>query len=146
MSGAAAERTVVVTMRLLAAGFAVAGALFVAAPDDVLSAIDDVGDALGSFAASPASDQKLWLALAFAYMAVIAAIALVVSFDVARYRPFILVLALGKVASSLTAGAFFVFHEDAFAYLLGLVVDLSLVAVTVACWALAGRVRQPVAA
>ena len=146
MSGAVAERAVVVTMRLLAGGFAIAGLLFLIAPDDVLSAIEDTGDALGSFAASPDSDQRLWLALAFAYMAVIAAIALVVSFDVVRYRPFIVVLALGKVASSLTAGAFFVFDDDVFAYLLGLVVDLSLVGVTLACWSLAGRVREPVTA
>ncbi len=142
MSAAAAERTVVLVMRLLATGFAVAGLLFLVSPDGVIGTIDDVGSAFGSFAKGPQSDQKLWLALAFAYMAVIAGIALVVSFDVARYRPFILVLAAGKVASSLTAGAFFFLEDDVFVYLLGLVVDLSLVGVALWCWSLAGRVRE----
>jgi hypothetical protein len=51
------------------------------------------------------------------------------------------VLAVGKAASSLAAGAFFVFDDDVFVYLLNFLVDGSLVAVALWCWALAGRVE-----
>src|SRR5919108_4897693 len=122
MSPDAAERTVVVTTRLLAAAFAIAGILFITTPDGVVSTIDDVGDWFGSFAQGPESEQKLWLGLAFAYMTVIAGIALLVSIDVARYRPLLLVLAAGKAASSLAAGAFFVFGQGVFIYLLNFLV------------------------
>jgi hypothetical protein len=139
MSGARAERTVVWTMRQLALGFAVVGILFIATPDGVIDTIDDLGDQLGSFANGPASAEKLWLALAFAYMTVITGIAVVVSLDVVRFRPLLLVLAAGKTASSLAAGAYFVWSDDVFIYLLNFIVDGLLVGVALACWVLAGR-------
>src|SRR4051794_37265537 len=117
-------------MRALVVAFTVSGILFLLVPDTVIATLDDVGDAIGGFADGPASEQKLWVALSFAYMVVIAGIAAVVSTDVARYRPLILVLAAGKVASSLPALGFFVFHQDDFAYLVTFVVDGSLVGVT----------------
>jgi hypothetical protein len=146
MSPSAAERTIVLTMRLLAVAFAVTGILFLVTPDGVVSTIDDVGDGLGSFAQGPESEQKLWLALSFAYMTVIAGIALLVSTDVPRYRPLLLVLAAGKVASSVPAAAFFLLHDDVFVYLVTFVVDGSLVAVSLVCWVLAARAREPAAA
>jgi hypothetical protein len=75
-------------------------------------------------------------------MTVITGIALVVSTDVVRYRPFLLVLAAGKAASALTAGAFFVWHEDVFIYLLNFLVDGSLVGIALACWSLVARVES----
>ena len=112
MSGARAERTAVFVLRQLAVGFAVVGILFVATPDGVIHTIDGLGDDIGSFAHGPATREKLWLALAFAYMTVITGIAVVASLDVVRYRPFLLVLAAGKAASSLAAGAYFHFVAD----------------------------------
>lgn len=141
MSADTAERIVKITMRLLAVSFAVVGILFIAAPAGVIDTLDDLGDRLGEFAAGPASDQRLWVALAFAYMTVITGLAIVISFDVVRYRPLLLVLAAGKAASSLAAGAYFVFDEDVFAYLLNFIVDGGLVVVALACWVLAGRVE-----
>ena len=139
MSGARAERTAVFVLRQLAVGFAVVGILFVATPDGVIHTIDDLGDQIGSFAHGPATREKLWLALAFAYMTVITGIAVVVSLDVVRYRPFLLVLAAGKAASSLAAGAYFVWTQDVFIYLLNFIVDGLLVGVAIGCWVLAGR-------
>lgn len=127
-------------MRLLAAAFAVVGILFIAIPDGVLGSIDEVGGWLGSFAEAPPSEEKLWVGLAFAYMVVITGIALVVQADVPRFRPLLLVLAAGKAASSLAGGAFFLLDDDVFAYLLNFVVDGSLVAIALWCWALAGQV------
>jgi hypothetical protein len=138
-----AERVVVITMRLLAASFAVVGILFITTPDGVIAAIDDSGAAIGDFAPGADAEQKLWLGLAFAYMVVITGIALIVQADVGRFRPLLLLLAAGKAASSLAAGAFFLFDEDAFAYLLNFVVDGSLVGVALACWVLAGRLERP---
>jgi hypothetical protein len=129
-------------MRGLAVGFAVVGILFIAAPDGVIDTLDDVGDALGGFAQGPKTEQKLWLALAFAYMTVITGLALVIATDPRRYRPFLLVLAAGKAASSLAAGAFFVWDDDVFAYLANFLVDLSLVGVAVGCWVLLGSTAE----
>jgi hypothetical protein len=139
MSGARAEWTVVWTMRQLALGFAVVGILFIATPDGVIDVIDDLGDQLGSFTNGPPSQEKLWVALAFAYMTVITGIAIVVSLDPVRFRPMLLVLAAGKAASSLAAGAYFVWSDDVFIYLLNFVVDGVLVLVALGCWVLAGR-------
>ena len=145
MTGERAERFVVLNLRLLAATFAVVGFLFIAFPDGVLNAISDLGDAIGDFPRAPETVEKLWLALGFAYMVVIAGICLVVQLDVVRYRPLLLVLAAGKAASSLGALGFFVFDEDVFIYLLNFLVDGFLVGVSLLLWSLAGRVGDPAA-
>jgi hypothetical protein len=142
MSPARAERMVVLTLRGLALCFAVVGILFIATPDGVLHRIDQLGNLIGSFAHAPRSHEKLWLALAFAYMTVITGIALVVASDVARYRPFLLVLATGKAASSLAAGAFFAFHQDVFIYLLNFIVDGSLVATVLGLWLISAPLER----
>lgn len=134
-----AEQTVVWTMRLLAAAFAVTGLLFIATPDGVIGALDDAGAELGEFAPGPDSDQRLWLGLGFSYMVVITGLAVLVQSDVVRFRPLLLLLAAGKASSSLAAGAFFLFDDDVFAYLVNFVVDGGLVLVALWCWALAGR-------
>ena len=131
--------TVRLVMWGLAAGFALVGILFIAAPDGVLGFLDDVGDAFGSFSPAPDTGAKLWLALSFAFMTVITGICLVVASDPVRHRPLLLVLAAGKTASSLSAGAFFVLDDDVFAYLANFVVDASLVGVALWCWALTGK-------
>ena len=143
MDGSRAEWFVRLTMRVLALSFAVVGTLFIATPDGVIEALDDVGDAVGSFEAGAETEQKFWLALGFAYMVVITGIALVVSLDPLRFRPLLLVLAAGKAASSLTAGAFFL-DRDVFIYLANFVVDGSLVGLALLCWALAGRIERRV--
>src|SRR4051794_33064912 len=142
MSPARAEGLVVLTLRMLAVCFAVVGIVFIATPNGVLGRIDDVGNWIGSFSTAPRSEEKLWLALAFAYMTVITGIALLVSTDVGRYRPFLLVLASGKAASSLAAGAFFVFHDDVFIYLLNFIVDGSLVLTVLGLWAISAPLER----
>ena len=145
MSGARAERFVVLNLRLLAVSFAVVGILFIAAPNGVLDVISDLGDDIGSFTNAPETVEKLWLALAFAYMVVITGICLVVQADVVRYRPFLLVLAAGKTASSLAALGFYVFDSDVFIYLLNFLVDGILALAALWLWSLVGRVDRPTA-
>jgi hypothetical protein len=147
MTGERAERLVVLSLRLLAAGFATVGLLFIVTPDGVLGALDDLGDwlPLWDFASAPETAQQLWLALGFAYMTVIAGICLVAQADVVRYRALLLVLAAGKLASSLAALGFYLFDAGVFAYLLNFVVDGALVGVALALWSLAGRVTAPAA-
>jgi hypothetical protein len=145
VTGVAAERLAVVSLRLLAVSFAVVGILFIATPNGVLDAIADLGAELGSFASPPPSTEKLWLALGFAYMIVITGICAVASLDVVRYRPLLLVLAAGKAASSLAALGFYAFDSDVFAYLLNFLVDGALVGVALFIWSLAGRVGEPAA-
>jgi hypothetical protein len=147
MTGERAERFVVFNLRLLAASFALVGLLFIAAPDGTLGALDDFGDwlPLGGFEPAPETAEQLWLALGFAYMTVITGICLVVSTDVVRYRPLLLVLAAGKAASSLAALGFYLFDADVFAYLLNFLVDGFLVVVALWLWSLAGRIGEPAA-
>jgi hypothetical protein len=139
MTGERAERFVVLGLRLLALSFGVVGLLFIVTPDGVLDAISDLGDELGDFTRAPETTEQLWLALGFAYMVVITGICLVVQLDVVRFRPLLLVLAVGKAASSLAALGFYLFDEDVFAYLLNFIVDGALVAVALWLWGLAGR-------
>jgi nitric oxide reductase large subunit len=143
MQGPAAERFVVVSLRLLALSFAVVGILFIAVPDGTLDVISDFGEWFGNQTRAPHGDEQLWLSLGFAYMVVITGICLVVQADVVRYRPLLLVLAAGKAASSLATLAFFVFDEHVFAYLLNFLLDGSLVLIALGLWTLAGRVGRP---
>ncbi len=145
MTGERAERFVVVSLRLLAVSFAIVGILFIAVPDGVLGTLSDLGEEIGDFARAPETAEQLWLALGFAYMSVITGICVVVQFDVVRYRPLLLVLAVGKAASSLASLGFFLFDADVFAYLLNFLVDGSLVGASVLLWSLAGRVGAPAA-
>lgn len=145
MTGERAERFVVLTLRLLAASFALVGLLFIVTPDGVLGTLDDLGEAFGDFSPAPETAEQLWLALGFAYMTVITGICLVVQADVVRYRPLLVVLAAGKAASSLAALGFFLFDEDVFAYLLNFLVDGFLVGAALLLWSLSGRVEGPAA-
>ena len=76
MQGPAAERFVVLNLRLLAVTFAVVGILFIAVPSGVLDVISDVGEWFGNDTRAPHTQEYLWLALAFAYMVVITGICL----------------------------------------------------------------------
>jgi hypothetical protein len=145
MRGEKAERFVVANLWLLAASFAVVGILFIAVPDGVLDTITDLGDSIGNFTPAPETTEKFWLALGFAYMVVIAGICVVVATDVVRFRPFLLVLAAGKTASSLSALGFYVFDQDVFIYLLNFIVDGFLALAALWLWSLAGRVGRPAA-
>lgn len=143
MRGPAAERIVVLTMRALAVCFAVVGILFIATPTSVVNNMDTLGENFGTFADGPGTGVKLWLGLAFAYMTVITGLALTIQADVVRFRPLLLILAAGKIASSLAAGAYFLWDDDVFIYLLNFLVDGSLVLIALYCWVLAGRVDEP---
>src|SRR6266511_926305 len=147
MTGERAERFVILNLRLLAASFAIVGILFIATPDGVLDVISDLGNSLplGQFTRAPETTEQFWLALGFAYMVVIAGICLVVQVDVVRYRPLLLVLAVGKTASSLAALGFYLFSDDVFIYLLNFVVDGYLALLALFLWSLAGRVPTPAA-
>ena len=140
-----AERFVVLTLRLLAASFAVVGILFIVTPDGVLDVISDLGDwlPLGEFTRAPETTEQFWLALGFAYMVVITGICLVVQADVPRFRPMLLVLAAGKTASSLAALGFYLFDQDVFIYLLNFFVDGFLALLAVLLWSVAGRIGEP---
>jgi nitric oxide reductase large subunit len=143
MRGERAESFVVLSLRLLAATFAVVGVLFIAVPSGVLDVVSDVGEWLGNQTRAPHTQEDLWLALAFAYMVVIAGICLVAQADVVRYRPLLLVLAAGKTASSLGSLAFFLFDERVFIYLLNFLVDGSLALLALWLFSLAGSIGRP---
>ena len=144
MSGEKAERFVVLNLRLMAIGFAITGFFFIAWPDGTLARLTEFGENFGDFTAAPETDERLWLSLGFAYMAVITGLTLIAQADVVRYRPMLLALALGKAASSITSLVFF-FQDDVFVYLLNGIVDGSLVGASLLLYSLAGRVGAPAA-
>ncbi|HSK49730.1 MAG TPA: hypothetical protein VK889_04455 [Solirubrobacterales bacterium] len=144
MQGPAAERFVVLNLRLLAVTFAVVGLLFIAVPNGVLDTISDAGEWLGNETRAPHGEAQLWLALAFAYMVVITGICLVAQADPVRYRALLLVLAAGKTASSLGSLGFFLFDQQVFIYLLNFLVDGFLAVFALVLWSLAGRIGRPV--
>jgi hypothetical protein len=143
MRGAAAERFVVLSLRLLAVSFAVVGILFIAVPSGVLDTISDLGDSIGGFPRAPHGTEQLWLALGFAYMVVITGICVVAQADVVRYRPLLLVLVAGKTASSLGSLGFYLFDRHVFIYLLNFLVDGFLALLALWLWSLAGRIGRP---
>jgi nitric oxide reductase large subunit len=145
MRGERAEKFVVLNLRLLAAGFAVVGILFIAVPSGVLDVISDVGEWFGNDTRAPHTQEDLWLALSFAYMVVITGICLVAQMDVVRYRPMLLVLAAGKTASSLGSLAFFLIDEHVFIYLLNFLVDGFLALLSLWLFSLVGRIGRPAA-
>jgi hypothetical protein len=140
MSGEKAERFVVLSLRLMALGFAVTGFFFIVWPDGTLARLTEFGNHFGDFTDAPKTDERLWLSLGFAYMVVITALTLIAASDVVRYRGMLLALAAGKAASSVTSIIFFV-QDDVFAYLLNGIVDGSLVFASLFLWSLAGRVE-----
>lgn len=143
MQGPTAERFVVMNLRLLAGTFAVVGLLFLLVPSGVLDTISDVGEWFGNDTRAPHTQEYLWLALAFAYMVVITAICLLAQTDVVRYRALLLVLAVGKTASSLGSLAFFAIQDQVFIYLLNFLVDGFLALFSLWLWGIAGRIGRP---
>jgi hypothetical protein len=143
MRGKNAESFVVLGLRVLALSFAVVGILFIAVPNGVLDTVSDLGDQIGSFTRAPHGTEQLWLALGFSYMVVITGLCVVAQADPVRYRPLVLLLAVGKTASSLASLGFFVFDEDVFAYLLNFLVDGTLALIALWLWSLIGRIDRP---
>lgn len=117
--------------------------MFIAVPSDVLNTMSDLGNDLGTFTRAPHSTEQLWLGLAFSYMVVITGICLIAQTDVVRYRPLLLLLAVGKVSSSLSALGFYLFDQHVFIYLLNFLLDGSLVLVALWLWSLIGRIDRP---
>jgi hypothetical protein len=144
MTGEKAERFVVLNLRLMAIGFAITGFFFIAWPDGTLARLTELGHHFGFHTPAPKTEERLWLSLGFAYMAVITFLAWIASTDVVRYRPMLLALAAGKAASSITSWIFFI-EDDVFAYLLNGIVDGFLVFATLLLWSLARRVGAPAA-
>ncbi|HEY2053355.1 MAG TPA: GMC family oxidoreductase [Solirubrobacterales bacterium] len=128
---------------MLAVCFAVVGLLYLLVPSLTLDVISDVGEIFGFDSRAPHTQEYMWLSLGFAYMAVITGICLIAQSDVVRYRPLILLLAAGKAASSLTSLAFFLIQGQVFTYLLGFLVDGSLILLALWLWTLVGRIDRP---
>jgi choline dehydrogenase-like flavoprotein len=130
-------------LRLLALAFAVVGILYVALPSASLDFMSNLGELFGNHTRAPHTQEYLWLSLGFAYMVVITGLCVIAQADIVRYRPLLLLLAAGKAASSSTSLAFFLLQGHVFAYLLGALVDGSLILAALWLYVLAGRVDRP---
>jgi hypothetical protein len=129
--------------RLLLGGLAVAfagvGALFVVAPEGTLAALDAVGARLGSFAPTPRSPLRFWVALATGYMGLVTALAWLARRHFPHRRDLLALLVLGKATSSLASLAFYHGATAAFPYLANGLVDGAIAVAAAVMWAIAGR-------
>jgi hypothetical protein len=123
MSDSGLDRIIRLNMIVLMWAFIVGGALFLLAPDSVVAFTNRLGSRLGDFSEAPATGFRLWLSLGVAYMVLISILAYLIQRDLHRNRALLLVLTAGKAASSATGLLFYLFHADAFAYLLTFGVD-----------------------
>lgn len=123
-----------VVLNGLGVTFGVVGLAFLMAPDQVIALLNWTGRLLGSFAEVPASEQRLWVSLSFAYMSVVTALALLAASDPRRYLHLLPILALGKITSSLSGLGFYLVSRPAFAYLATFVVDGAIVLVVMGCY------------
>jgi len=106
---------------ILAFAFAVTGMLFLLSPEGVLRWVEAIGRSFGSFA--PASGERFWLILAFAYMMLVTFLAGLSAWRPQTFRPMLWALMFGKAVSSSTALMFFILDRPAFVYLLNFLVD-----------------------
>ena len=81
------------TLRLLAAAFALGAVVFAVQPDRTVHSLNAAGSWLGHFPPAPASALRLWLTLAIGDMVLVAALAYVAPRDLRRHRARVGVLA-----------------------------------------------------
>ncbi len=107
--------------------FIIVGTLFLLVPDGVVAFTNRAGSWFGNFSEAPQTGFRLWLSLGTAYMVLVTVLAYLVRRDIHGNRDLLLVLAAGKLTSSLTCLLFYLFSLDAFGYLLNFLVDGSIV-------------------
>ncbi|MEB2284624.1 MAG: hypothetical protein B6D46_00545 [Polyangiaceae bacterium UTPRO1] len=108
-------------------GFVVVGTLFFLVPDGVVAFTDRVGAWFGDFPQAPQTGFRLWLSLTTGYMVLVSLLAYLIQRDIHGNRSLLLVLAAGKLTSSVTCLLFYMFSLAAFGYLLNFLVDGSIV-------------------
>lgn len=122
------------TLRCLAASFAVVGAGFLFFPDTNVEFLNAVGGALGDFTPAPSSELRFWLSLTTGYMALVTALAYIAQRDMVRHRNLVALLVLGKAVTALTSLGFYLWSVDAFVYLLNFLVDGSITLMALVIW------------
>lgn len=117
------DRLVRLNIIALMWAFIIVGALFFLVPDGVVAFTNRVGSWMGDFSEAPPTGFRLWLSLGTAYMVLVSLLAYLIQRDVHGNRSLLLVLAAGKLTSSITCLLFYLFSLDAFGYLLNFLVD-----------------------
>jgi len=105
----------------LTAGFLIVGALFLIVPDGILTFFNHMSGPLGLPEAPPVG-RSFFLILASGYMYMVSLLAWLM-FRHPENRTFPLLLAQGKLVTSLLSLIFFVFHRPFLIYLVNFCVD-----------------------
>lgn len=105
----------------LTAGFLIVGALFLVFPDGVLTFFNRLSRPLG-MPEAPLVGRSLFLILASGYMYLVSLLAWLM-FRHPDNKTFPMLLAQGKLATSLLSLAFFLFHGPFLIYLVNFVID-----------------------
>ena len=108
--------------RMFAATFLVVGSAFFLFPDGTIDTLNRVGGIFG-FPGAPHLAHRFWLGLAVAYMAVVTALAWLISEAPSERRILMPPLAIGKAVSSGTCLLFLIFERPYFIYLANFLVD-----------------------
>jgi hypothetical protein len=128
-------RVITLIFRALAMTFAAVGIIFLLCPDGTVATINAAGALFRIFPPAPRSELRFWLSLAVSYMALVTVLAAMIQRNPLRYRHLMPVLAAGKFCSSFTCLLFFVFSSPTFLYLLNFLVDGSITALALGCYA-----------
>lgn len=135
------ERAISAIFGLLAISFGVVGLIFLVFPDGTVRALNTVGAVFRIFPPAPRSELRFWLSLGVSYMALVTILAAAIWTDPHRYRHLMPILAAGKFCSSFTCLLYFIFSSPTFIYFLNFLVDGSIAALVLGCYAWTGMLE-----
>lgn len=118
-------------MIISAVTYFVVGFAFAIVPGKILNAFNLLSRFLNlGFKEVPLSEEKFWLSLAFSMMMTITILCIAVTWNVRKYKAFIIPLLVSKAASALSSICFFIFSAKYLAYLGIFLVDGSIFWIT----------------
>lgn len=137
------ERTFIALMRIWAIAFLVAGIVFAAAPDYLLTYVTDVGRVIFGWPSPPSQlgQERFWLVLAVSLLFALAYLCAIVQQSPVRHAGYARIVIFSKLVSSVGFAACLLLHERQFFYLSGVVVDGAMCLITWRVYARAMRSR-----
>jgi len=126
------DKQLVTLMRWWAFLFIGAGAVFAVFPDQVTKYINLVGRTVFSWSAPPIlpSTEKFWLILAVSLMTVLVISAIKAQANIVKNIFYVKIIILSKLASTIGYVTAFLMLEHSFGYLVGAIVDGTIMIIT----------------
>ena len=114
--------------------FVVTGVLFLFRPNQLVAVSNYMGQVWGmNFDPLPLDQGRIWVAFTFSYMVLVVGLAYLALRDPINGHLFLILLALGKLSSSLTALGFYFVDRAALLYLATFIIDGAIVITLLIC-------------